>query len=68
MAAKTEKIGETPPAPEESDSDPGSCDNCEKPAVVETDGVVANKVRFCEDHLPDNMELPAKAENKAEDE
>ena len=30
----------------------GSCFNCDKPAVWESDGATASVVRFCEDHAP----------------
>lgn len=54
MAAKSTPEPTTP-APEAEGSGGAVCSNCGKPAVVTTDGKVANVVSFCEDCKPDNI-------------
>jgi hypothetical protein len=68
MAARTNAAPEpTTPAPEPEGSGE-RCSNCGEPAIVTTDGKVANKVSFCAAHKPDNIEAPpAKAPEPAAD-
>lgn len=44
----------TAPAGEGSGKVANQCDNCEKDAAYESDGVSASPVRLCDDHKPDN--------------